>query len=85
MVKLTILIAPSLDVEFSTERDVVSFGDLVAMGVKDAVEVFCRLHFPFGFWAGVANPSTAVISVHSTIVGWSIVVVSVGVIAFAFS
>ena len=47
VVKLAVLVAPTLNVEFSTEGDVVPFRDLVAVRMEDTVKVFRCLYLPF--------------------------------------
>ena len=85
MVELAIFVAPSLDVEFATQGDVVTLGDLVAVGVEDFAEIFVCLDFPFGYGFGVSYPCAAVVIFRSSFMGLAIVVFSAEVFTPAFS
>ena len=74
VIELAIFVAPSLDVEFATQGDVVSLGNFVAVGVEDFAEIFVCLDFPFGYGFGVSYPCTAVIISRSSVMGLAIVV-----------
>ena len=85
VVKLAIFVAPSLDVEFSTQGDVVTLGDLVAVGVEDFAEIFVCLDCPFGHGFGVSYPCAAVVIFRSSFMGLAIVFFPAEVFTLAFS